>query len=177
MLMSLVRSTLLASCTLLAACGQNSMQDFDDRPRQDVWHAVVQASREPRYPDWIVIENQVSVDDATQTTHFYRLLMRDLVTPGLQPQRQEQTWRFTATVLPGSPTRVELSSPDWAIPAHFWAQSDHFFAQIRMRLTEMGPVTPVPGDPLGGAVPPVKHDPAAPGDPAGAPDQSGLVKP
>lgn len=167
---------MLAALTLVG-CTQHRSREFDDRPRQDVWDAVVQASREPRYGDWIVTQNQVHVDDSTQTVHVYRDLKRDLVTPGLDPHREEQTWRFAATILPGEPTTVEFSSPDWALPAHFWSQADHFFAQVRMRLAEMGPVTPLPGDPMAGGTPRAKHDPNAPGDTPPPPKGDGLATP
>ena len=158
-------------------CSHSATREFDDRPRQDVWQAMVQAAREPRYPDWFVIENQVTVDDADHTVHIYRSLKRDLVTPGTKPRREEATWRFAATLLPSSPTTVEYSSPDWAVPAHFWAQADHYFAQVRLRLAEMGPITPAPGDPMDGRTPAGTRDPEPPGHVAPPPVEGGLAAP
>lgn len=167
----------LAILLTAAGCVHTKTHDFSDRPRQDVWEAVVQACRQPRYRDWIVVQNEVSVDAAAQRVHVLRELKRDLVTPGLEPHREETWWRFTATVLPGTTGTVEFASPDWCIPAHFWAQADHFFAQVRMRLAEMGPVTPAPGDPMEVAAPPAPGDPGAPGHLPAMPSSEGLSPP
>lgn len=156
-----------AACALvgaLAGCSHSQEMDFGDRPRQRVWDAMVQASREPRYTNWIVVQNQVHVDQKAERVDVYRDLKRDVVVPGLAPRREEAVWRFAATLLPGEPARVEFSSPDWAVPAHFWEQADHYFAQVRMRLTEMGPVTPPPGDPMAAGARPGSKDPVPPGE-------------
>lgn len=141
----------LAALALLGGCGHSQTCQFDGRPRDDVYAAVVQASRAPRYPDWIVVENRVKADDAAQRVTVYRDLRRDVVEPGLEPRREEKRWRFTAQVSDGSPVAVTFSSPDWTVPSHFWKEADHFFGQVSMRLGEMGPTGPAPGDPLGGA--------------------------
>ncbi|MBL9140643.1 MAG: hypothetical protein JNK53_02145 [Phycisphaerae bacterium] len=168
---------LLLSAAAFGGCNHAATRVFDDRPRQDVWDAMVQASKEPRYPDWIVVQNQVLAQDENYSVHVYRELKRDLVTPGLDPHREEEAWRFTAALLPGNPVTVEFTSPDWAVPAHFWAQADHYFAQVRLRLAEMGPITPAPGDPMGARTPRSAQDPKAPGDLPPAPAPGELAKP
>ena len=160
----------------LAGCGHSQTCEFDDRPRDDVWLAVVQASRAPRYPGWIVIENQVKVDEAAHRVTVWRDIRRDVVDAGLSPRREEREWRFMAEVLDGPPSAVRFSTPDWAVPGHFWEEADHFMAQVRMRLGEMGPVTPPPGDPLGGA-PAGARDPEAPGATPAKPPEGGLAAP
>jgi hypothetical protein len=175
--MALLAPALLAAGAALGGCSHSAKREFDDRPRYDVWDAVIQACREPRYPDWIVVDNKVHIVDETQTVHVLRELKRDLVTPGLKPHREDVTWRFSAVVLPGEPTTVEFSSPDWAVPAHFWGQADHFFSQVRLRLAEMGPTTPPPGDPMGARATPNATDPRAPGDAARPPSAGGLAEP
>ncbi len=169
------RSVMLAMAALssLGGCGHSQRAEFDDRPRGEVWQAVIQSCRAPRYPDWVVIANEVSIDEAASRVSVYRDLRRDVVEPGRAPRREERRWRFVATVSSERPTTVTLSSPDWAVPGHFWKESDHFFGQVRMRLSEMGPVLPPPGDPMGGAPGAVPADPQAPGhrpeaSPAGA---------
>lgn len=170
-------ATGLGALALLGGCSHSATRIYDDRPRYDVWEAMVQAAKEPRYPDWIVVENKVMPIDETETLHVYRELKRDLVTPGLDPHREDQSWRFTAVLLKGEPLTVEFSSPDWAVPAHFWAQADHYFAQVRLRMAEMGPVTPAPGDPMGGGAVPQVRDPKAPGDMPASPAGDGLAQP
>jgi hypothetical protein len=76
-----------------------------------------------------------------------------------------------------APSTVTFSTPDWSVPGHFWQEADHFFAQVRMRLGEMGPVTPAPGDPLGGAPASATRDPEAPGDAPAAPKGGALAAP
>ena len=92
-----------------------------------------------------------------------RDLRRDVVQGSLDPRREEVEWRFSAEVSAGDPVTVTFSTPDWAVPGHFWQEADHFFAQVRMSLGEMGPVTPPPGDPMGGAPAAGTRDPEAPG--------------
>ncbi len=167
----------LLAVVALTGCGHSQACQFDDYPRDDVWMAVVQASRAPRYPDWIVVENKLKVDDAARRVTVYRDLRRDLVEPGLSPQREELQWRFSAVVSAQSPTTVTFSSPDWAVPAHFWKEADHFFGQVRMRLGELGPVRPVPGDPMGGAPAEGSRDPNTPGHMSEKPAEGQLAAP
>lgn len=175
------RSVRLVACAALAGslagCGHSQTCDFSDRPRDDVWMAVVQASRAPRYPDWVVIENQVKADDPLRRVTVLRDLRRDVVEHGLDPRREEVEWRFSAQVSADDPVTVTFSTPDWAVPGHFWKEADHFFSQVRMRLGEMGPVTPPPGDPMGGAPAASPRDPEAPGQSPPAPAGGGLASP
>jgi hypothetical protein len=175
---ALVRLVAAAAVLLpLAGCGHSQTCDFSDRPRDDVWMAVTQASRQPRYPDWVVIENRVKVDDGARRVTVLRDLRRDVVQGSLDPRREEVEWRFSAEVSAGDPVTVTFSTPDWAVPGHFWQEADHFFAQVRMRLGEMGPVTPPPGDPMGGAPAAGTRDPEAPGHSPAAPAGGGLASP
>lgn len=162
---------------LLGGCGHSQRCDFDDRPRAEVFQAVVQACREPRYPDWVVVRNEVHVDEQDGYVSVYRDLRRDVIELGLDPRREERKWRFTATVSPARPTTVTLASPDWAVPGHFWREADHFFGQVRMRLVELGPVLPAPGDPMGGAAASAERDPQAPGHRAEPPAEGQLATP
>lgn len=174
---ALLVPALAGALTALAGCGHSQTCDFSDRPRDDVWAAVVQASRQPRYPDWIVIENKVKVDESQHRVTVWRDIRRDIVGQGLAPRREEKEWRFSAEVSDGAPATVTFSTPDWSVPGHFWQEADHFFAQVRMRLGEMGPVTPAPGDPLGGAPASATRDPEAPGDAPAAPKGGALAAP
>ena len=166
-----------AALLALSGCGHSQTCDFSDRPRDDVWMAVVQASRQPRYPDWIVIENRVKADDAERRVTVLRDLRRDVMQGSLDPRREEVEWRFSAQVSAEDPVTVTFSTPDWAVPGHFWQEADHFFAQVRMRLGEMGPVTPPPGDPMGGAPAAGTRDPEAPGHSPPVPAGGGLASP
>jgi hypothetical protein len=116
-------ASLSASLAILGGCGHSQTCDFSDRPRDDVWSAVVQASRQPRYPDWVVIENQVKVDEAQHRVTVWRDLRRDVVEQGLDPRREEKQWRFSATVSEGTPSTVTFSTPDWSVPGHFWLEA------------------------------------------------------
>ena len=166
----------LAALAALGGCGHSQTCDFSDRPRDDVWQAVVQASRAPRYADWVVISNQVKADGDVRRVTVLRDLRRDVVQGSLDPRREQVEWRFSAQVSAEDPVTVTFSTPDWAVPGHFWQEADHFFAQVRMRLGEMGPVTPPPGDPMGGAAA-AARDPEAPGHVPPAPAGGGLASP
>ncbi|MFO0962390.1 MAG: hypothetical protein U0625_05725 [Phycisphaerales bacterium] len=174
---ALAAAVIASACAALAGCGHSAQHVYDDRPREDVWHAVVQAAKEPRYSDWIVTENKVHVSEADHRVDILRDLKRDVVEKGAKPRREEAQWRFAATLLPGDPPTVELSSPDWTVPAHFWKEADHFFAQVRLRLAEMGPVTPAPGDPMGGAPAAAAKDPTPPGNKPEKPADGKLATP
>ena len=167
----------IVALATLGGCGHSQRCDFDDRPRAEVFQAVVQASREPRYPDWVVVRNEVHVDEQDGYVSVYRDLRRDVIETGLDPRREEVEWRFSAQVSAEDPVTVTFSTPDWAVPGHFWQEADHFFAQVRMRLGEMGPVTPPPGDPMGGAPAAGTRDPEAPGHSPAAPAGGGLASP
>ena len=160
------RATLVAialAVAALAGCGHSQKCEFDDRPRGEVWQAVVQASREPRYADWIVVSNEVSVSEPDSRVSISRDLRRSTDAVGPRARIEERQWRLYATVSSERPTTVTLTSPDWRVPAHFWREADHFFGQVRMRLMEMGPVLPAPGDPIGGAAAGSETDAKAPG--------------
>lgn len=169
----------LAACVAaaLAGCSHDASHVYDDRPAGDVWQAMKQAAGQPRYADWIVIGNDVLVDESGRRIVISRDLKRDVVEPGLAPHREEAKWRLTAQLESAEPPTVRLSSPDWAVPAHFWAIADQYFAQVRLRLAEMGPVTPPPGDPIGGAAATGKRDPRAPGHVPEKPADGGLAAP
>ena len=91
-----------AALVPLGGCGHSQRAEFDDRPRGEVWQAVVQACRAPRYPDWVVIANEVSVDDASSRVSVYLDLRRDVVEPGLvmRPLGTKWTLRVTAVLKP-----------------------------------------------------------------------------
>lgn len=161
----------------LAGCAHEASHVYDDRPSSDVWQAMKQAASQPRYSEWIVIGNDVMVDEPGRRIVMSRDLKRDVVNPGVAPHREEERWRLTATLESSEPPTVRFSSPDWAVPAHFWAIADQYFAQVRLRLAEMGPVTPPPGDPIGGAAATGKRDPRAPGHLPEKPVEGGLAAP
>lgn len=173
------RTVLAAAAALcfLSGCSHTQEHVFDDRPRDDVWLAMQQAAKEPRYSNWIVTDNKVHVSQKEHTITVLRQLKRDVVETGLKPRREEEEWRFAATLTDTDPATVVFSSPEWSIPAHFWLEADHYFAQVRMRLGEMGPVTPAPGDPMGGAPASAPKDPAAPGDIPATPVEGKLAAP
>lgn len=165
------------AAAVLAGCTHEASHVYDDRPSGDVWQAMKQAANQPRYADWIVIGNDVLVDEPGRRIVMSRDLKRDVVKPGLAPHREEEKWRLTATLESAEPPTVRFSSPDWAVPAHFWAMADQYFAQVRLRLAEMGPVTPPPGDPIGGAAATGRRDPRAPGHVPEKPADGGLAAP
>jgi hypothetical protein len=121
---------------LLAACGSME-RDFPGYSRDQVWKAMVETAEDPRYPDWIVVDNEVFRDDASATVEIRRDLRRDVVIVGQKPRREEREWRFTANVTSTEPPSLTFASRSASIPAHFWLQGQQFMNEVERRLAGM----------------------------------------
>ena len=136
-----------AGSAVLAAGCQHDSRTYDGHTRDEVWTAMVSAAREPRYRDWIVVDNQVWVDEPGARVEILRELKRDVVLPAQKPFREECEWRLRGTIEPGDPPTLVLTTHDLCIPAHFWLQADHFFDQVQHRLATAPPPAPLPPGP------------------------------
>ena len=86
-----------AASLLLAGCG-SAEREFPGYTRDQVWKAMVETADDPRYPDWIVVDNQVFRDDINGSVEIRRDVRRDVVTVGQPIRREQREWKFTATV-------------------------------------------------------------------------------
>ena len=120
----------------LAACGTKE-RVFPGHTRDQVWKAMVQAAEDPRYADWIVVDNEVWRDDAASRIEIRRDVRRDLMVAGSPPRREEFEWRFSASVTDATPPSVEFSTSTIVIPAHFWLQARHYLDEVERRLSGM----------------------------------------
>ena len=120
----------------LAACGTKE-RAFPGHTRDQVWKAMVQAAEDPRYADWIVVDNEVWRDDAASRIEIRRDVRRDLMVAGSPPRREEFEWRFSASVTDATPPSVEFSTSTIVIPAHFWLQARHYLDEVERRLSGM----------------------------------------
>lgn len=142
------RAVAVALAASAAALGGCSMErTYEGHTRDQVWNAMVEAARYPRYHDWIVMDNSVWCDEPDARIEILRELKRDVVLPGQKPYREETEWRLRAVLAPDSPSVVKLSTSNICVPAHFWLQADHFFDEVQARLTN-APVAPPPTVPM-----------------------------
>ena len=122
--------------TFLTACGTKD-REFPGHTRDQVWKAMVQAADDPRYADWVVLENKVWRDDAQSRIEILRDLVRDVMVPGQDPKREEAEWRFSAELVNSNPPSVEFSTSTITVPAHFWLQARHYLDEVDRRLAGM----------------------------------------
>ena len=121
---------------VLGACGTKE-REFPGHSRDQVWKAMVQAAEDPRYSDWIVVDNEVWRDDSASRIEIRRDLRRDLMIAGSPPRREECEWKFSALVTDETPPIVEFSTSSIVIPAHFWLQARHYLDEVERRLSGM----------------------------------------
>ena len=117
----------------LAACGTKE-REFPGHTRDQVWKAMVQAAEDPRYADWIVVDNEVWRDDTASRIEIRRDVRRDVMVSGSPPRREEFEWRFSALVTDATPPAVEFSTSTIVVPAHFWLQARHYLDEVERRL-------------------------------------------
>ena len=107
----------IVSLSALTACGTKD-REFPGHSRDQVWKAMVQAADDPRYSDWIVVENQVWRDDLHSRLEILRNVRRDVMVSGQAPRREENEWRFSAELTDTDPPAVEFSTSTITVPAH-----------------------------------------------------------
>lgn len=115
----------LAGCTTRTAA-------YPERSPEIVWTAMKVAVAEPRYDDWVVVENEYYADEALRRIDVMRHLRRDLYGDGKQPWREDETFKFRISLgetKQGVP-EVTFVSRDWAVPAHAWIEADRYFAEM-----------------------------------------------
>ncbi|RLS28376.1 MAG: hypothetical protein DWH76_00170, partial [Planctomycetota bacterium] len=126
----------IVSLSALTACGTKD-REFPGHSRDQVWKAMVQAADDPRYADWIVVENQVWRDDLNSRLEILRNVRRDVMVSGEAPRREETEWRFSAELTDTDPPAVEFSTSTITVPAHFWLQARHYLDEVDRRLNGM----------------------------------------
>ncbi len=145
--LSLGAAPLVALAALVASTGCTSQtQTFEGYSDDQVWSAMVAASRAPEYDDWKISDNDVFVDEAGRRIEVYRRLRRLYVSPYSDPRKEDEEWRLQ--VLLGhdesaDAPQVEFTARQITVPAHVWREADRFFAQVRALL---GPVVEPTGD-------------------------------
>ena len=175
----IVRSAWALAALALAACGATE-REFPGYTKDQVWKAMVETAEDPRYPDWVVVSNEVFRDDASATVEIRRDLRRDLVIVGQKPRREQCEWKFTASVQSTEPPTLVFKTDTVTIPAHWWMQEQQFVNEVERRLTGVAlppprsggaiarPAVPADAPPAAGAdgtqVKPAGAEPAVPGD-------------
>lgn len=136
-----------AAVALVATTGCTSRtQTFEGYSDDQVWSAMVAASRTPEYEDWKVSDNEVFVDEAGRRIEVYRRLRRLYISPYSDPRKEDEEWRLQVMLdrddSADAPT-VEFTARQITVPAHVWREADRFFAQVRALL---GPVVEPTGE-------------------------------
>jgi len=133
-------AALLATVALVASTGCTSRtQTFEGYSDDQVWSAMVAASRAPEYEDWKVADNEVFIDESGRRIEVQRRLRRLFVSPYSNPRKEDEEWRLQMLLVHDSsleaPT-IEFTARQVTVPAHVWREADRFFAQVR---TLLGP--------------------------------------
>jgi len=133
---------------LLGGCASQSAT-FDGRPRDQVWTAMVAVAEQPEYPDWNLIENEVSIIPDRSRILVYRRLevMRQAV--GASPVEMKREWSFEITLDPpqeGKPPKVTFASTAMVLPARLKDEAERYFTAVGELLGEVK-VPPAPKAP------------------------------
>src|SRR5687768_8626959 len=125
-------------------------ESFAGHDPDQVWTALQAAANSPSggystgdpADRWGVRENRVWVDEESARIEIYRSLDRQVYRPGgLEPVRQERTWKLRVQMVEREPPIVEFSSRQAGVPAHAWDEAARYFDEVRGILGE--PVIPV----------------------------------
>ena len=139
--------SLAAAVALVATTGCTSRtQTFEGYSDDQVWSAMVAASRTPEYDDWKVADNDVFVDEEGRRIEVYRRLRRLYVSPHSDPRKEDEEWRLQVMLdhdESADAPMVDFTARQITVPAHAWREADRLFAQVRALL---GPVVEPTGE-------------------------------
>lgn len=127
---------------LLAGCASRSAV-FPDRPREQVWTAMVAVAERPDYADWRMLENEVAVEPEVSRILIYRTLRRDLVTPGIPVRRQDREMQIEIRLLETDPPQAVFATTVATLPARVDEEATRYFQSVRELLGEPPPLPPL----------------------------------
>jgi len=162
-----IRISVAAALIVLMTGCTRIHRSYPERSADEVWTAARAVAEEPRYDDWVVIENAVHADSSTRRIEIYRELRRDLALPATKIQREDRTYRFRITVADATPAEVTFTSRGWAVPAHAHSEGMRFLDELEEILGGMPLIAPTP--PPAPPSPPVAPPPPPPPPPSASP--------
>jgi hypothetical protein len=138
-------------------------REFAGHPSETVWATMKSVAQAPTYTDWVVLENNVWVDEPGRRIEIDRYCRRDLQHPRTRSLRENRHWKFTIELEKLDPPTAEFVSRDFGVPAHAWNEADRYFAEVAALLMHPGVETPAPEGDLAPA-PPAEGEAPAPVD-------------
>ena len=123
MSLMVVLPALLAGCTTKSAV-------FEGRTPEQVWTAMVAIAEEPRYDNWVVVENNVWVDGVFDRIEIQRSLKRDHHRHGSKPVRETEHLELQAVLERTEPPVVTVTVRNAMIRGKGLMAIDHFLAEL-----------------------------------------------
>lgn len=127
---------LIAVAVLGPGCASQTAT-FPDRPRNQVWTAMVAVAENPDYPDWRLLDNEVAVSPDGDRILVHRRVRRNLIEPGSPMRRQDRDWQFEIRLLDTEPPKAVFSSPSVVVPVWLQQEADRYFTSVRELLGEV----------------------------------------
>jgi hypothetical protein len=129
----------LLGALLVAAFGTGCASQsttFPDRPRNQVWTAMVAVAENPDYPDWRLVDNEVAVSPDADRILIHRRVRRNLIEPGSPMRQQDRDWVFEIRLFDTEPPKAVFSSPTMVVPVWLRQEADRYFRSVRELLGE-----------------------------------------
>ncbi|MCA9291032.1 MAG: hypothetical protein KDA25_07885 [Phycisphaerales bacterium] len=131
----LLAALALVGAASLGGCNASRSATFPDASPAQVWTAAKAVAETPDYDDWVLLENQVWVDEPTRRVEIFRHLRRDRWAGDLvKPHRDDRSFAFRVALVETEPPTIEMTSRGWGVPAHAWPEFDRYFDAIRSLL-------------------------------------------
>ena len=128
----LAKITFLASA-LLAGCTSKS-EVFSGRSPEQIWTVMATVAQEPKYDNWVLLENNVWVDSNYDRIEINRRLKRDYHDEGANSLRQIETLDMQFVLERTNPPAVTGTVRNRMIPVKAHAALDQFFAEMHQLL-------------------------------------------
>lgn len=120
----------LAGCSVPTRCWPKESKEY-------VWTAMIAAAKTPDYSSndprkrWIVIENDVDVNNERGRIVVRRKLSRSLKLPRQNEQIDHREWFFVIRLLPNSEPTVTFDvTESQLVPVRTLDEADRYFSQV-----------------------------------------------
>ncbi len=146
---------LMLSLPFLAACGVTERRQLmPGRDQEQVWSAMTAVAQTPDYymqsedvtQRWIVVENNVWIDDETHRMEVQRRLERELHQPRSPVRHETREWKFEIALEQPKPSKggepvMLFRTRNSGVPAHAWEEAERYFDEVEKFLGPMPPPT------------------------------------
>jgi hypothetical protein len=106
-------------------------RSYPSHSMDTVWTAMKSVAEKPTYDDWVMLENNVWIDEPNRRIEVYRSCIRDYHAAGSKHWREERKWKFGIFLEEedGMPN-VEFVSRAFGVPAHARIEADRYFNEV-----------------------------------------------